>query len=137
MKKYKFELWLSRWKLIPDGSPFATHTSQLLPVKTSVDGIKAMLKITDDQEEQRGNALMAWWGGSGAAQVISHEKEARHGSRISIHDVQRRSGHRGLPYSVPYSKPAAHVRNSHYHNLLLLMTGSTLLNQLPGYMGDF
>ncbi|ELE9247920.1 APH(6) family putative aminoglycoside O-phosphotransferase [Enterobacter kobei] len=76
MKKYKFAPWLSRWKLIPDGSPFVTHTSQLLPVKTSTDGIKAMLKITDDLEEQRGNALMAWWGGSGAAPVISHENEA-------------------------------------------------------------
>ncbi|HHW4412251.1 APH(6) family putative aminoglycoside O-phosphotransferase [Citrobacter freundii] len=76
MNKYKFEPWLSRWKLIPDGSPLLTHTSQLLPVKTSIDGINAMLKITDDQEEQRGNALMAWWGGNGAAQVLSHENEA-------------------------------------------------------------
>ncbi|WP_436299125.1 aminoglycoside phosphotransferase family protein [unidentified bacterial endosymbiont] len=72
----QFELWLSRWKLIPDGSPFVTHTSQRLPVKTSIDGIKAMLKITGDQKEKRGNALMAWWAGNGAAQIISHESAA-------------------------------------------------------------
>lgn len=76
MNKYKFQPWLNRWKLIPDGSPFITHTSQLLPVKRSTDGVKAMLKITDDQDEQTGNALMAWWEGNGAAQVIAHENQA-------------------------------------------------------------
>ncbi|EML2228120.1 hypothetical protein RFG91_004776 [Klebsiella aerogenes] len=76
MNKYKFQPWLNRWKLIPDGSPLVTHTSQLLPVKTSTDGVKAMLKITDDQDEQTGNALMTWWGGNGAAQVIAYENQA-------------------------------------------------------------
>ncbi len=62
--------------LKPRNSPLVTHTLQLLPVKTSTDGIKAMLKITNDREEQSGNALMAWWGGSGAAPIISPENEA-------------------------------------------------------------
>ncbi|ESB64609.1 aminoglycoside phosphotransferase family protein [Salmonella enterica] len=35
-----------------------------------------MLKVTDDLDEQAGNALMAWWEGNGAAQVIAHEDEA-------------------------------------------------------------
>jgi streptomycin 6-kinase len=30
-----------------------------------------MLKVTDDLDEQAGNALMAWWEGNGAAQVIA------------------------------------------------------------------
>lgn len=54
--------WLERWKLIPDGPPLATHTSQLLPVKMAADGMKAMLKITHDESEQLGCALMAWCG---------------------------------------------------------------------------
>lgn len=76
MNKCVFRPWLSRWNLIPDGAPFITHSSQLLPVKTAAGGIKAMLKITDDKDEQTGNALMAWWEGNGAAPVIAHENEA-------------------------------------------------------------
>lgn len=68
--------WLTHWNLIPDGAPLITHTSQLLPVKTAIDGVKSMLKVTDDADEQTGNALMAWWDGNGAAQVIAYENEA-------------------------------------------------------------
>ncbi|UNK59600.1 aminoglycoside phosphotransferase family protein [Buttiauxella ferragutiae] len=71
-----FTLWLDRWNLIPDGTPFTTHTSKLLPVETITGGMKAMLKITDDADEQSGNALMSWWEGNGAAQVIAYENEA-------------------------------------------------------------
>lgn len=76
MDTFKLKPWLSRWNLIPDGTPFITHTSQLYPVKTAAHGIKAMLKVTDDLDEQAGNALMTWWEGNGAAQVIAHENEA-------------------------------------------------------------
>lgn len=76
MDMFKLKPWLNRWNLTPDGAPFITHTSQLLPVKTATQGIKAMLKVTDDADEQAGNALMAWWEGNGAAQVIAHENEA-------------------------------------------------------------
>ncbi|EPU1046141.1 TPA: APH(6) family putative aminoglycoside O-phosphotransferase [Raoultella ornithinolytica] len=72
----KLSFWLNRWSLIPDGEIFITHTSTLLPVKTATHGIKAMLKVTDDADEQTGNALMAWWEGNGAAQVMAYEKEA-------------------------------------------------------------
>lgn len=75
MDTFKFKPLLNRWNLIPDGTPFITHTSQLYPVKT-VHGIKAMLKVTDDPDEQAGNTLMAWWEGNGAAQVIAQENEA-------------------------------------------------------------
>ncbi|EPK7470673.1 aminoglycoside phosphotransferase family protein [Klebsiella aerogenes] len=76
MDMFKLTPWLSCWNLIPDGTPFVTHTSQLYPVKTATHGIKAMLKVTDDPDEQAGNALMVWWEGNGAAHVIAHEKEA-------------------------------------------------------------
>lgn len=76
MNQYAYRPWLSRWNLIPDSAPFMTHSSQLIPVKTATDGIKAMLKITHDKDEQTGNALMAWWDGNGAAPVIAHENEA-------------------------------------------------------------
>lgn len=71
-----FAPWLARWKLIPDGQPLITAGSQLLAVKCQADGSLAMLKLTHDESEQRGNALMAWWNGHGAAPVIAHEKEA-------------------------------------------------------------
>ncbi|MDX7988402.1 APH(6) family putative aminoglycoside O-phosphotransferase [Xenorhabdus sp. 12] len=76
MDRYEFKPWLNRWKLIPDGAPLITHTSQLLPVTTEAGGMKAMLKITGDADEQIGNALMAWWEGNGAAHTIAHENEA-------------------------------------------------------------
>ncbi|TBR47591.1 APH(6) family putative aminoglycoside O-phosphotransferase [Escherichia albertii] len=72
----QLSFWLHHWNLIPDGDKFVTHTSTLLPVKTGAHGIKAMLKVTDDADEQTGNSLMAWWEGNGAAQVIAYEKEA-------------------------------------------------------------
>jgi streptomycin 6-kinase len=76
MDMFRLKPWLDRWDLIPDGAPFITHTSQLIPVKTAAQGIKTMLKVTDDVDEQAGNALMVWWEGNGAAQVIAHENEA-------------------------------------------------------------
>lgn len=68
--------YLNRWKLIPDGEPIITHTSQLFPVKTATNGLKAMLKLTDDKDEQTGCELMAWWDGIGAAKVLAHENGA-------------------------------------------------------------
>lgn len=72
----KLSFWLNRWDLLPDGEKFSTHTSILLPVKTATHGIKAMLKVTDDADEQTGNSLMAWWEGHGAAQVLAYEQKA-------------------------------------------------------------
>lgn len=59
---------------VPDGEPFATATSRLLPVL--VRGRPAMLKVTRDPDEARGGALMAWLGGDGAAAVLDRADDA-------------------------------------------------------------
>lgn len=66
--------WLARWQIIPDGAPFATHTSVLLPVLAADQ--PAMLKVATAPEEERGAAILAWWGGEGAARVLALEGEA-------------------------------------------------------------
>lgn len=72
MENRLFNTWLNRWGLTPDGEPFETHTSQLLPVVVVKDGQKAILKITDDDSERIGCELMVWWNGNGAAKVLAH-----------------------------------------------------------------
>jgi streptomycin 6-kinase len=69
-----FDDHCTRWGLMPDGEPITTHSSRLLPVRHH--GAPAMLKIAIEGEEQRGAALMAWWGGEGAARVLAHEGNA-------------------------------------------------------------
>ena len=66
--------WLARWQLVPDGAPFATPASVLLPVLAA--GQPAMLKVATAPEEELGAAVLAWWGGEGAARVIALEGEA-------------------------------------------------------------
>ncbi|MDQ2654876.1 MAG: fructosamine kinase family protein [Chloroflexota bacterium] len=66
--------WLARWQLIPDGAPFSTHTSVLLPVL--IGDQPAMLKVATAEEEERGAAVLAWWAGEGAARVLALEGEA-------------------------------------------------------------
>ncbi len=68
-----FEKYLSRWRLTEDGPPLATHSSDLLPVLRK--GIPAILKIAKHPEERRGNSLMTWWNGKGAAHVLAHDHE--------------------------------------------------------------
>ncbi len=69
-----FEKYLSRWRLTEDGPPLATHSSDLLPVTR--EGLPAILKIARHSEERRGNLLMTWWNGKGAAHVLAHDNEA-------------------------------------------------------------
>ena len=69
-----FDDHCARWGLTPDGEPITTHSSRLLPVRQS--GAPAMLKIAIEAEEQRGAALVVWWGGDGAARVLAHESNA-------------------------------------------------------------
>src|SRR4051794_32441420 len=66
--------WLRRWALTPDGTRIHTHTSLLLPVLAG-DQL-AMLKVATVPEEERGAAVLAWWGGEGAARVLALEGEA-------------------------------------------------------------
>lgn len=60
-----------RWGLVPDGSPMATHSSVLLPVRCR--GAAAMLKVARLDEEARGGRLMAWYRGDGAARVLARQ----------------------------------------------------------------
>ena len=66
--------YLSRWGLTPDGDPILSHNSRLLPVRWQ--GAPAMLKVALEAEEKVGIALMAWWGGEGAARVMATEHDA-------------------------------------------------------------
>ncbi len=62
------------WGLQNDGEPFSTPYSLLQPVR--YDNIECMLKITNAGGDQRGNYLMAWWQGKGAAKVLKHDNAA-------------------------------------------------------------
>jgi streptomycin 6-kinase len=74
MAAASFDTYLARWNLVSDGAPILTRTSRLLPVRR--DGIPAMLKIATEQEERRGNRVMAWWSGEGAAAVLAQDSDA-------------------------------------------------------------
>ncbi len=69
-----FMPWLARWELMPDGEPFKTHTSRLLPVRHA--GAPAILKLAQTDEERRGGAVMEWYAGHGAARVLARAEEA-------------------------------------------------------------
>ncbi|UTV59198.1 aminoglycoside phosphotransferase family protein [Burkholderia arboris] len=69
-----FDRYLDLWGLAPDGGPILTASGGLLPVVWHAR--PAMLKVATCDEERRGNALMAWWNGQGAAQVWQHDVDA-------------------------------------------------------------
>lgn len=81
---------LARWNLVPDGEPFETRSSSLLPVHQ--DGAPAMLKVAREEEERRGATVMAWWHGEGAAKIL-----ARHGDALLL---ERATGSRSLAVMV-------------------------------------
>ena len=66
-----FDKYLKQWELTIDGEAFVSLNGNLLPVRQR--GLPAMLKISQEPEEQAGNQLMAWWGGDGAAPVLAHD----------------------------------------------------------------
>ncbi|QCI69150.1 aminoglycoside phosphotransferase family protein [Phreatobacter stygius] len=68
-----FRAHLARWNLEPDGRPFATASSRLMPVLYA--GQPAMLKIAVEAEERFGGQLMVWWDGEGAARVFAHDDD--------------------------------------------------------------
>ncbi|MBT9473498.1 MAG: 3'-kinase [Phenylobacterium sp.] len=72
----RFHSWLDLWGLTPDGEAFTTeHTaSWLLPVRQGE--APAMLKLAYVPEEREGAAVMEWWAGQGAAQVLARQDEA-------------------------------------------------------------
>lgn len=66
--------FLMRWILTPDGEARRTPSSDLQPVVWQ--GLPAMLKVARSAEERRGNDLMVWLEGEGAARVYRHEGAA-------------------------------------------------------------
>lgn len=83
MPQDPFRLWLTRWRLVPDGEAFSTPPtgSLLLPVLS--DGAPAILKIATAEEEIRGAILMVWYAGDGAAMVLAHDGPALLLERLS------------------------------------------------------
>lgn len=66
--------YLKRWELVPDGEPFKTRSSDLLPVDWF--GAPCMIKVAHSDEERRGAGLMRWWDGVGAPAVIGYKGDA-------------------------------------------------------------
>ncbi len=77
-----FEPYLSRWHLTVDGLSVHAHSSDLLPVQRA--GQAAMLKLARSHEERRGNELMVWWNGRGAAQAYEHDGPALLMERLEV-----------------------------------------------------
>lgn len=71
-----FETHLQRWNAQVAGDPFATRTSDLLPVSLTggLEDIPAMIKITRDPDEQIGGQVLKWWDGNGAAWVYDYDQ---------------------------------------------------------------
>lgn len=71
-----FEIYLQRWGAQVAGNPFATDTSDLLPVTLTgkFAGLAAMIKITRDLDERIGGQVLQWWGGNGAARVYARDQ---------------------------------------------------------------
>jgi len=67
-------IYMLRWHLVIDGTPVQTASSYLVPVAR--DGFPAMLKVTSDPDERRGNHLMTRWDGQGTAAVLEHDRDA-------------------------------------------------------------
>ncbi|TDR82261.1 aminoglycoside phosphotransferase family protein [Paludibacterium purpuratum] len=73
--------YIAHWQLKADGVPFYTASSALRPVYWR--GQPAMLKIALNEEEARGNRMMAWWDGRQAARVFGQHGPALLMERLS------------------------------------------------------
>ncbi|RFC63877.1 MULTISPECIES: aminoglycoside phosphotransferase family protein [Mesorhizobium] len=70
-----FDTYLKLWNLVADGDPIVTSAANLLPALRTGDQ-PAMLKLSNNPDQQRGAALMDWWAGDGAAQVFERSETA-------------------------------------------------------------
>jgi streptomycin 6-kinase len=69
-----FDSHLLKWGLVPDGDPIVTRAARLLPVLRQ--GEPAMLKLSFENDERLGGAVMEWWDGDGAARVLARDEHA-------------------------------------------------------------
>lgn len=74
MSDASVESLLQRWSIRQDGDRITTATSILVPGLR--DDEPVMLKLATVEEEARGNRLMTWWDGRGAARVLAHSADA-------------------------------------------------------------
>lgn len=70
----EIDKYVDLWGLEPAGAAFSTHSSVLFPA--TQDGIPVMLKLTPEPDEIRGGALLAWFDGEGAVQVLQRSEGA-------------------------------------------------------------
>jgi streptomycin 6-kinase len=86
-----FDSYLAKWSLVADGEPIVTRAARLLPVTRH--GEAAMLKLSFEEDERLGSAVMEWWDGDGAARVLAREEHAllleRAIGRASLGDMAR------------------------------------------------
>jgi len=69
-----FQPWVDRWRLAPDGAPFASNWSRLLPVRR--EGQSLILKAAMAEQEIHGSAFLSGYGGRSAVQVLEREADA-------------------------------------------------------------
>ncbi|RJE88097.1 aminoglycoside phosphotransferase family protein [Paracoccus onubensis] len=69
-----FEPYLFHWNLVRDGKPIVTPSADLLPVLWRDK--PAMLKLTSNEDAQRGAILLEWWGGEGAVKILARDHAA-------------------------------------------------------------
>ena len=69
-----FDSYFEKWGPVPDGEPIVTRAARLLPVLRR--GEPAMLKLSFEEDERLGGAVMEWWEGHGAARVLAREEHA-------------------------------------------------------------
>lgn len=84
------EPYLSRWRLRRDGAAIETPHARLWPVLTPA-GVPAMLKVSDEPEEQNAHRLLRWWDGDGAARLLAHEGPAILIERAAGDSLRQRS----------------------------------------------
>lgn len=73
-----FDTYLQLWSAQAAGKPFATPSSDLLPVSLpgKSERLQAMIKIPRDLDERIGGQVMQWWDGVGAARVYARAPDS-------------------------------------------------------------
>ena len=70
----KLKYYKLLWQLQDDGEQFSSYSGLLQPVL--FEGEECMLKIAAREKDKRGNELMGWWNGNGAAPVLKFDENA-------------------------------------------------------------